>query len=63
MIHHMNTATAAEYLGVSRSFLEKRRVSGDGPKYRKFGRVVRYSKEDLDDFSASMKRGSTSEYN
>ena len=59
--HKMRTAEAANYLGVSASFLEKRRVAGDGPRFSKFGRVVRYSKEDLDHFADINKRSSTSE--
>ncbi|WP_367607865.1 helix-turn-helix transcriptional regulator [Legionella sp. W05-934-2] len=47
-------AEAAEYIGMSRSFLSQDRVNGTlanrtpGPKYLKIGRSVRYLKEDLD---------------
>ncbi|HEX4044868.1 MAG TPA: helix-turn-helix domain-containing protein [Gammaproteobacteria bacterium] len=45
---------AAEYLGVSRSFLRQDRMNGprknrtSGPPYVKFGNSIRYLKEDLD---------------
>ena len=49
-----NTREAAQYIGVSKSYLEHARVYGgteDGvepPPFIKFGRTVRYLKEDLD---------------
>jgi len=39
---------AAEHLGVSKSFLDKARIYGGGPRFMKFGRSVVYSTEDLD---------------
>lgn len=40
---------AAQYLGVSRSFLQKTRCTGKGgPKFIRVGRAVVYLKEDLD---------------
>lgn len=45
---------AAEYIGVSRSFLRQNRMDGNrenrtpGPAFVKFGRTIRYLKEDLD---------------
>ena len=57
----MKTREAAGYLGDSASFLEKLRVTGGGPAYCKLGRVVRYSRCDLDCFADSRKRCSTSE--
>jgi hypothetical protein len=44
----VDTATAARYLGLSRSTLEKARVYGGGPKYYKYSKVIRYRPEDLD---------------
>ena len=38
---------AAVFLRVSASFLAKARMRGDGPRYRKLSRSVRYSKADL----------------
>jgi hypothetical protein len=52
---------AAEYLRVSVSWLNKKRVYGGGPRYHKFGRSVIYSLSDLDDFVAGNARNHTSE--
>ncbi len=38
---------AARFLRMSASFLAKARMRGDGPRYRKLSRAVRYSKSDL----------------
>lgn len=57
-----NPNEAATYCGVSRSFLAKRRLYGDGPKYIKVGRrKVVYRREDLDAWLAERVRCSTSE--
>jgi hypothetical protein len=52
---------AAAYLNVSPSWLNKRRVYGDGPRYAKFGRRVNYLIADLDDFAARNRRQNTSQ--
>ena len=52
---------AADYLGVSASFLAKRRVNGSGPPYRKFGRRVLYAISDIDAWADLNRRLSTSE--
>lgn len=45
----LTTQSAAERLGVHRSFLDRRRVAGGGPRYiRLSARVVRYAVADLD---------------
>ena len=43
----LTTEEAARFLRVSVSFLSKARVRGDGPRYRKLSRSVRYTKTDL----------------
>jgi len=53
---------AAERLKVSLSFLAKARVRGEGPRYRKLGRAVRYSEADLQAFLLSRARTSTSQH-
>jgi excisionase family DNA binding protein len=55
------TAEAGIYLGLSRRTLEKMRTTGTGPLYRKHGRYVRYHLDDLDGWSASRQKNSTSE--
>ncbi|RVD31902.1 DNA-binding protein, partial [Mesorhizobium sp. M4B.F.Ca.ET.019.03.1.1] len=37
----LNTAQAAFYIGLSQRTLEKMRLKGGGPKFRKHGRYVR----------------------
>jgi predicted DNA-binding transcriptional regulator AlpA len=58
----MRTPEAATYTGLSASFLSKKRVFGDGPAYSKCGRCVVYHRADLDDWLASRKFASTSQY-
>jgi len=57
----LDTAQAAHYVGLSRRTLEKMRVVGGGPRYRKHGRYVRYHIDDLDEWSASRAKTSTSD--
>lgn len=53
---------AADYLRVHRSFLDRRRVAGGGPRYiRMSARVIRYALDDLDAWLASNRRVNTSE--
>lgn len=51
---------AAQFLGLSQSWLAKLRLSGDGPPYMKVGRQVRYSQADLMRWAAKSLRHSTS---
>jgi predicted DNA-binding transcriptional regulator AlpA len=45
----LRTPEAAEYVGLSRSTLEKKRLAGDGPRsIRLGGRAVGYDVRDLD---------------
>jgi hypothetical protein len=55
-------AETAQILRVSKSFLAKARLTGDGPRYIKIGRAVRYPGAGLIDFQKSCTRFSTSEY-
>ena len=57
----LDTSQAAEFLGVSVSTLNKLRVSGGGPPYLKLGRRVVYDPADLEAWSASRRRTSTSQ--
>ena len=52
---------AAAYIKSSESTLAKKRLKGNGPTYTKFGRLVLYAKQDLDEFLASRRRLSTSD--
>lgn len=56
------TPAAAEYLGnLKPNTLEIWRTQGTGPAYKKIGRLVRYSLEDLDAYIAAQSRRSTSQ--
>jgi hypothetical protein len=58
--------SAGIYLGGAASpigprTMQRWRATGQGPTFTKFGRLVRYSKDDLDAFKAQHRRASTSE--
>ncbi|HVA15012.1 MAG TPA: helix-turn-helix domain-containing protein [Stellaceae bacterium] len=57
----LTTAQAAHYVSLSRRTLEKMRTTGGGPKYRKHGRYVRYHIDDLDAWSSSHAKRTTSD--
>ena len=61
MARYMRQPAAAEYTGMSESFLEKARVSGFGPAFSRIGRAVVYDVADLDAWIAASKRGNTSQ--
>jgi predicted DNA-binding transcriptional regulator AlpA len=52
---------AAKMLNVSISWLAKSRLRGDGPRYVKIGRAVRYPLSFIHEFIKARTRGSTSE--
>ena len=52
---------AAQILDMSVSWLAKARLRGDGPRYVKIGRSVKYQGADLIEYLKSKKRHSTSE--
>jgi predicted DNA-binding transcriptional regulator AlpA len=52
---------AAIYLGLSASTLNKLRCTGAGPIYFKLGRAVRYDPQELDQWLAAHRIGSTSQ--
>ncbi|MDT8320745.1 MAG: helix-turn-helix domain-containing protein [Xanthomonadales bacterium] len=54
-----DTQQAAEYLGLKRTTLEAWRCRGGGPKFAKFGRVVRYRQSDIDSWIESRTRDNT----
>jgi len=57
----LDTESVASYLQISVSSLEKWRVHGRGPRYRKHGRRVVYLRADLDAWSDAQARISTAE--
>jgi predicted DNA-binding transcriptional regulator AlpA len=52
---------AAKFLRLSESFLAKARMRGDGPRYRKLSRAVRYSMSDLLTWLKACAKTSTAE--
>lgn len=58
----LTTKEAANYLGVSKAFLERDRWAGAQIPFLRVGsRTVRYRREDLDTYLASRVRRSTSD--
>lgn len=59
---YLRTKDAAAYLAVGKSTLERKRIEGTGPKFRRLGsRMVTYAVEDLDDWANKQIHNSTSE--
>ncbi len=52
----LNNAQAAFYIGLHWRTLEQMRARGEGPRWRKHGRYVRYHIDDLDDWSRNSGR-------
>ena len=57
----LSTSEAAAWLGLSRRTLEGLRCRGGGPSFRKLGRSVRYTLEDLQAWADAGHRQSTSD--
>jgi excisionase family DNA binding protein len=58
----LTTPQAAEYLGgIKPNTLEGQRVRGEGVRFIKIGRLVRYSVADLDAYLEAQIRTSTSQ--
>jgi excisionase family DNA binding protein len=51
----------AKILDVSLRTVQRLRATGEGPRYRKFGRLVRYAVADVMAWADAQVRGSTSE--
>lgn len=52
---NMRVRQAAEYVGVSKSLLDKLRCYGGGPAYAKLGTSVIYNTDDLDVWLAARR--------
>jgi hypothetical protein len=57
----MTEAETATYLTMAQKTLAKWRVTGDGPVFQKFGKAIRYDRDDVDRWRATRKRRSTSD--
>jgi hypothetical protein len=60
---YLNNTEAAAYLKLSPRTLEKQRVVGGGPRFRKFGSRVMYAIADLDAWADERACASTSDLN
>ncbi len=58
--NYTNTGGAASHLALSKSYLEKLRLSGGGPPFFKIGKAVRYKFADLDAWFGAKVHGSVS---
>ena len=58
---YLSVCEAAQYLGVSKSYLNKLRTKGNGPEFFKIGARVTYATEDLDAWLNQHRRRSTSD--
>ena len=57
----VDTEEAARHLSLAPNTLEKMRVTGNGPRFVKLGRAVRYRLSDLESYIADRVVSSTSE--
>jgi predicted DNA-binding transcriptional regulator AlpA len=57
----LDTFAAAEKTGLAASTLRKLRLTGEGPRFLKLGRAVRYRESDLEDWLEQRAVQSTSE--
>ena len=60
---YLTNDEAAAFLKLSPRTLEKQRVIGGGPKFRKFGRRVVYAIEDLESWASKRACDTTSDPN
>lgn len=58
---YLTTAEAAAYLRLSTRTLEKHRCIGSGPRFRKLGRIIRYTIPELDKWASARMCEMTSE--
>ena len=58
---YLSNDEAADFLKLSPRTLEKQRVVGGGPKFRKFGRRVVYAMEDLESWANARSCDTTSD--
>ncbi len=59
---HLTTPDAAARLGLSKKTLEKWRLAGGGPPYRRYGGRVFYVSKELQAWAEAQSFSSTSQY-
>lgn len=57
----LDTKAAAALVHLSPVTLERFRLTGEGPRFAKLGKAVRYRRSDLEEWVAARVIGSTSE--
>ena len=57
-----DTKKSAKYLGVSKKTLERKRLDGTGPSYKKIGARVMYARHEIDKWVNQNTYSSTSQY-
>ena len=57
----LTTHQASIFLSLSSRTLEKYRITGEGPRFYRYGRAVRYSVNDLQEWKSKRLFNSTSE--
>ncbi|AJR22511.1 MULTISPECIES: helix-turn-helix transcriptional regulator [unclassified Sphingobium] len=59
---YLRTPDAAKYLGIGKSTLERKRIEGTGPAFRRLGsKIVTYAVKDLDAWASQHVLESTSQ--
>ena len=59
---YLRTPEAARYLSVGQSTLERMRIAGTGPRFRRLGtKIIAYAVSDLDAWANEQVLSSTSE--
>ncbi len=58
---YLTTAEVANLTKMSASFFEKKRCTGGGPRFGRYGRNVRYRRSDIEKFMEDGLRKSTSD--
>lgn len=62
MTEFMTPADAAETLKIGQSTLAKLRMTHSGPRFRKFGRTVRYERGELLEWASNQTHQCTVDY-
>ena len=57
----LNTDQAAEYMRISPRTLQDWRLSGNGPRFHKLGRLVRYGISEIDSWLVQNQHQNTTE--
>ena len=59
--NYLNVRQAADFIGISKSSLDKQRLSGKGPRYLRVGSRILYRRDDIDAWLSRFEQSSTAE--